>query len=335
MRTDLFIRHSNSNPFLIFMFNKKDKVVSKEHKLRFDEFGLRHKTNITITKPKDIIRIMALGDSVTANQKYDFDYCSISEERTHNTYFTNENKRLQFINAGQEGYSTAHSLIRLQFDLLKFRPDIISLMHNITDLTVNYFPDNKYLNYSNKYLNDYFAPSVFSIKNIKMNIFDYLPRLLKTYKIYYNLRKKIKPHNQKYLNNMVFSNKRNDLKYLEFFENNLSSFISICKANNIKPLLITSPYCFEEDLVLKSIGFKSFNKVCTYPELRLFKDDYVSYNKSIIKVSRKNKCDYIDMSRYLSEKKELFDDFVHLNQKGLELFSEVYVKKIKELIKSE
>lgn len=46
---------------------------------------------------------------------------------------------MRVYNAAVSAYSTAHSLIRLEFDILQYERDLVIVMHNVNDLTVNYF----------------------------------------------------------------------------------------------------------------------------------------------------------------------------------------------------
>ena len=42
-------------------------------------------------------------------------------------------------NTGMSAYTTAHSLVRLEFDVLDYQPDLVIVMHNVNDLVVNYY----------------------------------------------------------------------------------------------------------------------------------------------------------------------------------------------------
>lgn len=96
--------------------------------------GLRSDHDIPYEKPAGTIRILTLGDSFTIGfeVKAEETYSSILEDRLRK-----EGYKVEVINAGVSGFSTAEELIYLEQEGLKFHPDFIVLGFYDNDLTDN------------------------------------------------------------------------------------------------------------------------------------------------------------------------------------------------------
>ncbi len=109
---------------------------------------------VPMKKDRGVFRIVTVGGSTTLNQRpfsvSGVDY-ALALEMLLNRH-TGKEIRYEVLNAGSDAYSTAQSLINIEFRLVQFEPDMIILMHNINDLTANYFGNGVTGDYSNKYM---------------------------------------------------------------------------------------------------------------------------------------------------------------------------------------
>src|SRR3989344_7249280 len=113
-----FTQHSYYNPFLIFGPDiNKDVPQQSGGFAHFNSQGFRMDQDLAIEKDKREIRIFALGASTTEDIQNGANkhYCGVANE-----IFKQQvpNKKITCINAGKSGYTTAHSLARLQYDIL-------------------------------------------------------------------------------------------------------------------------------------------------------------------------------------------------------------------------
>jgi len=107
--------------------------------------GFRDKKAFLINKPKDIFRIICLGDSVP------FGYTSLAV-KTEETYpkllesilQERSNNKIEVINAAVPGYSSLQGLRYFKRDLLKYEPDLVILHFGPNDTApALYFSDKE------------------------------------------------------------------------------------------------------------------------------------------------------------------------------------------------
>jgi hypothetical protein len=94
---------------------------------------------------------------------------------------------------------------------------------------------------------------------------------------------------------------------IEQFEMNLQSFIYLCKARNIIPVLMTMPSRFKEK--------PDPNVLVTFKNVSLdysqFKELFDLFNKSILKKAHENNIMVIDLAKEIPPEKEFMCDVVH------------------------
>jgi lysophospholipase L1-like esterase len=125
------------SPFLVFGPRIDWQIPDKNHPelAYFNSQGIRIRGEVG-PKPPGEFRIFALGGSTTEDLWNDAGIhwplvleCELraaghDEVRVYNT--------------AMSAYTTAHSLVRLQFDVMDYEPDMVLVMHNINDLAVSY-----------------------------------------------------------------------------------------------------------------------------------------------------------------------------------------------------
>ena len=144
-----FFRHDVFTTPWITTFDYPPPLIGQDGKSYF-----RHRTVPTsVEKPVGAFRIIAVGGSTTANEEpfelAGIDYSLALEKKLSKAI---GGTTIEVLNAGGSGYSTAQSLINIEFRLIEYSPDIILLMHNINDCSANFFDGGATSDYSNKYL---------------------------------------------------------------------------------------------------------------------------------------------------------------------------------------
>jgi hypothetical protein len=98
--------------------------------VRINNYGFRGK-DIAIAKPKDTIRIMALGDSfIFGVGAEDGQTIPALLEETLNA----EGRRVEVINAGFGNYSPILHYLKVRDEYLEFKPDMVLLFYDFSDL---------------------------------------------------------------------------------------------------------------------------------------------------------------------------------------------------------
>lgn len=272
---------------------------------KVDENGnyyFRHKKNPTPKqKAQNTFRIITVGGSTTANERVFYsdktDYANELEKLLNQNSI---NKNYEVLNAGADAYSTAQSLINIQFRLLEFEPNLIILMHNVNDRSVNYFGKGAEGDYSNKYLEEVFLN----------------PELQVGYSFYgflFQSRLLAKLGLPELLASKGSINYKNETENGErIFKRNLTNIAQICKQNNVKLMLLSQP--------------NSLSKFYFEDE----KAQIFLYDQIIKEVAEKNEVYFVDMFSEMGQEQNLFVDPVHYSLKGIHKFSTILSRKILE-----
>ena len=200
---------------------------------------------------------------------------------------------IEVLNAGADAYSTAHSLVNIQFRLVELNPDVILLMENINDSSVNYFGRGATPDYSNKYLQSYFLnPNLqgtrsftgFLTQSRFLTKFG-LPQMLA------NKPRAIHPEN--------------DFRYgLHLFSRNLSTIAAVCNLSNIELVLMSQPSSLK-------------------PDPSVSEEAFLAYNDEMENVATKEGIQFIDMYSLMGHGERFFVDKVHYSVEGVERFAEI------------
>lgn len=334
----VLIKHANYNPFLIFGPHINKSIPQKNGEVAYwNSQGFRMNDILPMSKKPNEYRIIALGGSTTEdlanrqNMHYSEEATKLLEK------YSFDGKKAVIINSGRNGYSTAQILVRLQFDLLPFKPDMVTIMENINDLTVNFFPSDDRVNYANKYLDEGSFTAPFSIKDTFLS----KSRVLVfTYKALNSIKSKLTDKTittktgKKISSNIRYSETPTQLKFKEEFRNNLISIAAIAKAHNITLVLMSQPAMFSEDKYALMFGYQLYNNRIFYPKIDEFKSIFLEYNDIIKEVAEQENVYFIDMYNLMGHDEEYFFDMIHYTPDGVLRFAKIYGDNLKKIIES-
>ena len=265
-------------------------------------------------KDPNTIRIITVGGSTTLNRNaYNLagiDYAMVLEKLLNEH---TDGKTYEVLNAGGAAYSTAHSLINIQFRLVEFSPDIIVLMHNVNDRSVNYFGDNLTEDYSNKYLlSHYVNPELKPMSSLSS--ITYQSRILTRLRVH----------------RFLFASKKlifdRDINYgLEIFKRNLTYIINTCNLHNINLVLLSQPH------MLQNLSRPDMLKVSSAKDEV---DHIIRYNQAIWTVAQKYGVHFVDMYEKIGQTEDLFSDVVHYTPKGIESFANILYPEILNIVEA-
>lgn len=309
-----------------------DSLVKKEFRFEIDINGFIYPS---VVHENPDLSIVFLGGSTTE--------CLYVEEKNRFPYLVGTllehgNRKVNSINSGISGNNTMHSINILLNKVLKFNPDIVVLMHNVNDLNI--------LLYENDYWNNNMWRSLLIIDTCSGVQEDpsYLNKIKHQLKNSFPaLYKKIVVAKRKYIDGQSdnevdqFANVRGKKlvidapKILKMFEANLKIFVSIARAKEIMPVLMTQSSRFRKDpdkIILQNWTMeKEFG--ITYEQYR---DIYDNMNESVRKVAKENSVLLIDLAKEIPQTKDYLFDYVHFNDNGSILAAKVIANQLDKVI---
>ena len=247
-------------------------------------------------------------------------------------------KRVTSYNSGVGGNNSLHSLDILLNKIIPLKPNVVVMMHNINDLVALIY-DKTYWskNPTRQPIIDYkLYKDLTGIKAISTLARDtYIPNLHVAFR---SLSKKIFGKKAKdpedefaYIRGkkIVFE----AAQILDEFKMNLQTFINICTARRITPVLMTqfNRYKADPDVKIKEAmqGFEKDSKISA----QAFKEIYDKFNRAMVEVGHNNGVLVIDLARLVPQESEYMYDVVHLKTAGSVLAARIISEKLQPLVK--
>lgn len=294
-----------------------DGLVQKPYALRVDRQGFIMPAKI---HDRPALTIVFLGGSTTecvyVDEDNRFPYLAgrLLERRT--------GLKVNSYNAGRSGNNTLHCLNVLLNKVVNLKPDVVVLMENINDLAI--------LMYDKTYWNDHPSrspliekPPTFKTvgKDLEQTFhlvrdltFPNLYRVLKQWSFFGRPVKGDEFHGARGKTIIL------DQEFLvREFSLNLQTFINICRAREITPVLMTQASRLTESpdpLIQKMMRSLEVGQGITYVD---FKGAFDRLNQAIRDVGAKNQVLVIDLAREIPPVKENICDVAHFNDRGSRL----------------
>jgi lysophospholipase L1-like esterase len=291
-------------PFRIFGV---DHYVDKNGQLYISS---RHKELYPFLKNKNTYRIVCLGGSTTENSnavnRIGKHYPLLLQERLRKTLKHND---IEVINVGNSSYTTIHSLILLELDIISWKPDLVILSHNYNDLATGYWDKEFKVDYSHKFLYYFYNP---------LERITFFNLLFQNSALYGTLWHKFSRFRvgPKHIKQKSRGNKPSQIS-IDIFRRNLHSFITIAKANGIDVILGNQPIYPDRDTFLKFAPRLPYNKIITWPLFAEFVNHHRYFNKILSDVARESNVWYVDNDSFLNHEKNLFTDILHYTPEGV------------------
>jgi lysophospholipase L1-like esterase len=294
-----------------------DGLTQKPYVLRVDRQGFIMPSKI---HEHPDLSIAFLGGSTTectyVNEDLRFPYLAgrLIEAQTH--------LKVNAYNAGRSGNNSLHSLNILLNKVVNLQPDIVIMMHNINDLAILMY-EKTYWN-----TNPSRSPIQERLPNFKTVGQDlrqtfYLvrdltfPNLARAVKGIFHSDRKGKADEFKDVRGQKITIDQDLL--LREFTLNLQTFINICRARAITPVLMTQASRLTDHpdpLIKKLMHNLELSQGITYAE---FKGAFDRLNQTIREVGAKNGVLVIDLAHEIAPVKENISDVAHFNDHGSRL----------------
>ena len=303
-----------------------DTLVAKKYLMRIDADGFIEPSK-KYTNPD--MSLVFIGGSTTecryVDEEHRFPYLVgvLLEQQT--------GIKINSYNAARSGNHSLNSLDILLNKVFPIKPDIVVMLENINDLTI--------LLYESSYWNRNSSRSViFDInKEIDANFLKvirdrYIPNLAMAMHNFDNTIRLLWKSNKKSRDEFAHIRGKNIIvdksAMVEQFEMNLQSFIYLCKARNIIPVIMTMPSRFKEKP--DKIILDAFNN----PPLDYFqfKQIFDLFNKSILKKAQENNIMVIDLAKEIPQENEFMYDIVHYTDKGSRKIADIISDRLKAVV---
>lgn len=309
-----------------------DNLVQKPYRVRTDANGLMLPYN-HYEKPD--LTLVFLGGSTVAciyvdeDQRYPYLAGQLLEEKT--------GKKITSINSGVGGNNSLHSIDILLNKIIPLKPDVVVIMHNINDL-VTLIYDKTYWgkNPTRKpIVNFYFYKSFTGLKALSTMARDmYIPNLHAATRILSKkiFGKKVRDPDDEFAYMRGKKLTIDEAAIINEFKMNLQTFINICRARKITPVLMTQFNRYKPNpdpkILAAMQGFESDSGISVGEYMAL----YAKFNEAIREVGKQNGVQIIDLANLIPQDKKYIYDVVHLNTKGSQLAAQVISDQLKPLV---
>jgi hypothetical protein len=303
-----------------------DTLVLKDYLLRIDNDGFI----IPSKKYSDPdISLVFLGGSTTE--------CRFVEEENRFPYLTGlllERKlgiKINSYNAARSGNNSLHSLDILLNKVIPLKPNIVVLMENINDLSIllhekSYWNKNKSRSVIFD-MNDEIVSNFFKIMRDR-----WIPNLAAEMRNLDRLVRSFRKSDSKANDEFAATRGKpiavDKSGMVEEFEMNVQSFISLCKARNIIPVMMTMSSRFKEkpdQIVADAVKDTGIG----YGQ---FKDIFDTFNESIRKKAKENNIMVIDLAKKIPQEKDFMYDIVHHTDNGSIKSAEIISEQLAPLV---
>lgn len=310
------------SPFLVFGprigWQIPDKAIPEL--ARFDQHGFRTMEPLDAGLEGEI-RILAMGGSTTEDA---WNEAGIHWPLVAQCLLRREGHPVRILNGAMSAYSTAHTLVRLQFTALeRARPDMVLVLHNINDLTVTYRAAVRGLEVDPAYLVKYRAKGYTG----EVDASDVV--LLRTARAITNRFASpspplLPPQAWEY-----------DLQPgLRYFQRNLGLISDLVRGQGGEVVFLTMPRSSDPEYHRASVAGALPGRagVGVLPALPVFLSDFDRFNEGIRDVAAREGVTVLDLARGVPDRRELFVDPVHYTTEGSLRVGEVVARDLAPLL---
>ncbi len=306
-----------------YLVENADNLEQKACRIRTNKQGFIIGENTVNKEPADII---FFGGSTTE--------CLYVDEDKRFPYLVGEQLGLTVFNGGKGGSNTIHSTINLLTKGIPLEPKMAIYMHNVNDLVAltkagGYWdaPETRAIIKEQKKPSNRLGKRISNVfKSLKDLLIPNIYKKLKTIKNRKNNKAEVDEW-QQYRNREV----EIDLPAIEEkFDQAISGFVELARANNIEPVLMTQFNRFhpEDRYTNRSYSANSNNQQIPYLTFCTY---YKAFNEKIRAIAEREKILLIDLDVQIPPNNTYIYDSVHLNEKGSELVANTIVKSLQNI----
>jgi hypothetical protein len=280
----------------------------------FNEMGIRLPGPVPPREAGEV-RVLAIGGSTTED--------ATNTEGIHwplalECILRNQGRTdVRILNAGMSAYTTAHSLVRYQFDLVETDPDVVLIMHNINDLTVLYYAAATLAPVDPNYLVKYGRPEYTGYVDDSDVVLS---------RVFFAIRNRLWPPATDLLPYPEW--REYEIGELSpIFERNLRTLVRAVTASGASVVLMTMPRTGDPAVVDYTRLLVNSPGVSLLPAADRFFEDFDGMNEVIREVAASEGVTLVDMATSFislsdqSGRGNLFLDVVHYSAEGSRTFA--------------
>ncbi len=223
--------------------------------------------------------------------------------------------KVNAFNGGKSGNNSLHSINVLLNKVIPLDPQVVVMMHNINDLVV--------LLLERSYWNAHPRRSpVFTVRNARMSdlvrakLDAWIPHTMRTIAAFSSGGPAVRGREDEFAHKRGRSIPVDRDAMLREFEMNLNTFIALCRARRITPVLMTQAHRMTDDPDAFIAGLMEPMERDYGIASNAFKALYDAFNDRIRAVGRKQGVLVIDLDRRIPKTGEYLYDLVHFHDKG-------------------
>ena len=292
--------------------------------IRINALGLRGE-EVSREKPQGVYRILCLGGSTTFDAQNGADvHWPLLLERKLRAEFPD--LLIEVLNAGANGWSSAHSLTYFLFDGLALSPDLVIVYHNWNDLSVN-FHGTPEPDYANKYGLGEWDPRPETSRTALDRVLGwsqaYLFLRLKREALFPRLRRvEVKPYDP-----------ARGLPAEVYFRRNLESICAVARTNGIRVVLGLQPQDILRRLDKTIVTQLGLGGSVSVPDAATLLSFHSRYLDVVRHVGSRWGAVVVDAAEAMSGRAEYFVDICHTTRAGSERLAEIFREALVEEIR--
>lgn len=311
-----------NNPFLVFGPRINYQLEGKQHPelAYYNHQGFRTRDTIGPRSAGEY-RIIALGGSTTEDANtVSGSHWPFTLQQALAGYGRTD---VRVLNAAMAAYATGHSLVQLEFDVLQYQPSLIVLMHNINDLTVNYYAAR-------------FGRTVDQAYHVKYGRKDYTSVLSDDDVVISRLWHSVSVRVRDLVRGVPHGAIGDSIGIddgLRAFERNLVSTVEVARAHGADVLLLTMPASRSRATYDSTRARARGGDPGYFPSFDRFIRDFEAYNAAVRRVGASVGACVVDMDALmLGHDEEYFVDVVHYSDSGSAAFGRALAIEVAPLL---
>jgi lysophospholipase L1-like esterase len=275
---------------------------------RFNERGLRYPFGTPSREPGEL-RLLTLGGSTSEDAQNPLGiHWSLGLECLQRGRGRED---IRVLNGGMSAYSTAHSVVQYQFDLVETQPDFVLILHNINDLIVTYHAASLGRTVDPTYLVRYGTKRFTATVDEDDIVFSRLANLARS------RLARSEP-------TVPYQDWKYDLSVSEaIFRRNLRTLVGVVRASGATPVLLTMPRSSESRFVEEARRVRGEIGLTHFPEMDRFLSDFARFNSIIREVAVAERVPLADVAAVYPDSTPYFADMVHYTTAGVRRFATI------------
>lgn len=301
-------------PMLSYVYTRSfhEKIAEFHPYLQLSPSAYHERKSSSESPP---FKLFCLGGSTTEfSDSHGRDWPSLTESKLKGAV---PGRDVQVYNQGRQWYTTLHTLINYETNLMHLKPNVIIVMHSVNDLFQNadfsYFSIGPFRQDYGHFLGPIYRlikqPTIFDAAKIAAPLMWYAP-------------------SREIIDTTHFPG-------LAAFKRNLHTLIRLAQAEGSKVVLLTQPYLFKDTLTAdEKASLVMLNSEGIGPTKRwsptTVKSGMEQYTAAVRQLAAETGSYLVDLEQIVPKSAEYLYDDVHYTDKAFDLIADYLAKKLQE-----